>query len=101
MIPHARRSSLVAKALKSRPSPSPRLVGRFNYCVESHRAATQLALVDRHRCALKRCELAGESGPGLRDEGGHDRRGLAQGGDADGADWFVERSAGKPLHKFR
>ena len=29
----------------------------------------------------------------LRDEGGHDRRGLAQGGCADGADWFVERSA--------
>jgi len=33
------------------------------------------------------CELPGEPGPGLRDEGGHDRRGLAQGGGADGADW--------------
>ena len=37
----------------------------------------------------------------LRDEGGHDRRGIAPGGCADGADWFVERSARKPLHEFR
>ena len=39
----------------------------------------------------------------LRDEGGHDRRGLAQGGCADGADWFVERSAvsrlSEPTHE--
>jgi len=58
-------------------------------------AASHLATLRRHGGPRRRLGLR------LRDERGHDRRGFAQGGCADGADRFVERRARKPLHEFR